>query len=82
MAKAKIHSHSITKKNVDVFIDRLHSLLQEFDAHLDDSPISLRTSNFNFRAEGIQNCPQACIRKVRSCDLNGKNCRIDVFCDC
>lgn len=82
MAKAKKTPHSITEENVDTFIERLHSLLQKYDAHLDDSPISLRTSNLSFHVEGLHNCPKECIRKVRSCDINGKNCRIDVFCDC
>lgn len=82
MAKSKTQPHALTEENMEEFVGKLHRLLRRYKAHVNGSPISLETSNLTFRAEGIEKCRPECIRKVRSCDLNGNNCRIDLFCDC
>lgn len=78
----KLPKHSLKEENTQEFVNDLYTLLHKYNAHIENSPIRLETSNLVFRAGGIMNCRPECIQTVKYCDINGKNCYVEVTCMC
>lgn len=78
----KLPAHSLDEENVNNFIGELHGVLQKYNAHVENSPIRLETSNMVLRVGGIMNCRPECVKTVKYCDINGKNCYVEVTCEC
>jgi hypothetical protein len=78
---AKKIKQSIHNDNVNDFVNDLQTLLNKYDLH-DKGAVTLTSSNLNFRATNMRNCPPECRHVVEFCDIHHQNCTIKIECDC
>ncbi len=67
--------------NVGEFLQDLDGLFKKYDLH-DSGPVTLTTSNLNFRAINMGSCPAECKHIVEFCDIHHQNCTVKIECNC
>lgn len=84
--KAKSKSLELPKPQTDnlgTMVEELVAVLKKYNAHVGNSKLSVKTSNFSLKAETPPVCDEGCILRIHhTCDENGKNCKVTYKCEC